>query len=520
MTDLWWKSAVAYQIYPRSFCDTGVGAEGVGDLGGIRRHLEHLAWLGVDAVWISPFFPSPGFDYGYDVADYCDVDPMFGDLDTFDALVADAHALGIKVVIDWVPNHTSIDHPWFVASRSSREDPHRDWYVWRDPAADGGPPNNWIESLTMGPAWTFDDASGQYYLHCFLPEQPDLNWANPAVVSAMCDTLRFWLDRGVDGFRMDVVHLIGKDPSLADDPAEVAGLPHVVLNDRPETHAHLRTIRALLDSYDGDRVSIGEVYLLDTELVAEHYGNDDELHMCFNFAPLHAPWDAAAWREQIRVAASAFDPRGAWPTWVLSNHDNPRHRSRYGGSEARARAAAVLLLTLRGTPFLYMGEELGLLDAEVDPTQRRDPAGRDGCRGPIPWDGTPTHGWAGDSPWLPWPPDAARRNVANLRDDPTSILHLYRRLIALRRRTPALVAGASELVDSPEGTVAFRRFDGDSSVTVLVNFLERNVDVSSVADVVDGTVLLSTIRPPGEPCGAVLEPDEAVIVATGQPGGR
>jgi alpha-glucosidase len=453
-------------------------------------------------------------DYGYDVADFCGVDPLFGDLAAFDALVADAHALGLKVIIDWVPNHTSIEHPWFAASRRSKDDPRRDWYVWRDPAPDGGPPNNWVESLTMGPAWTLDEATGQYYLHCFLPEQPDLNWANDQVVDAMGDTLRFWLDRGVDGFRMDVVHLIGKDPALPDEPPELAGLPHVVLNDRPETHDHLRGIRRLLDGYPGDRVAVGEVYLLDTDLVAEHYGDDDELHLCFNFPPLYAPWEADAWRRQIARTAAAFDPRGAWPTWVLSNHDNPRHRTRYGGSEARARAAAVLLLTLRGTPFVYAGEELGLLDAEVPEDHRHDPAGRDGCRAPIPWDATATHGWTDDEPWLPWPPETDRRNVATERADDGSILHLYRDLLALRRATRALQLGDLHLLDGPEGVLVYRRhLEGDATdggadhVVVAVNFTDAPVAVD-----VTGEVLLSTHGTSGAAAGLELAGDEAVIL--------
>ena len=512
----WWKTAVTYQIYPRSFCDTGCGrdqsAEGVGDLEGVIRHLDHLLWLGVDVIWLSPFFPSPMNDFGYDVSDYCGVDPLFGDLGTFDRLVAESHRRGIRVVIDWVPNHTSIDHPWFAASRSSRQDPKRDWYVWRDPAPGGGPPNNWIESLTMGPAWTLDAATGQYYLHCFLPTQPDLNWSNAELVAAMHDTLRFWLERGVDGFRMDVVHLIGKDPDLPDDPEVVAGLPHVVLNDRPETHAHLRSIRRLLDE-SGERVSIGEVYLLDPAQVVEYYGRDDELHLCFNFAPLHARWNATAWRHQIEQSEAALGPVAAWPTWVLSNHDNPRHRTRYGGSEARARAAAVLLLTLRGAPFLYAGEELGLLDAEIGDDQHRDPGGRDGCRAPIPWDGTPTHGWTDATPWLPWPPEAERRNVANLREDPTSILHLYRDAIALRRATPSLQLGDLSLVDSPDGVVAYRRTLGLDSVVIAVNFTDSTVDLLGYPNLFDGRLMLSSIHPTAERALTHLDADEAAIIA-------
>ena len=473
----WWKTAVVYQIYPRSFRDSPdrAGPSATGDLDGIRQGLAHLAWLGVDALWLSPFFPSPLKDFGYDVADYCDVDPAFGSLADLDRLVHEAHSLGIRVLLDWVPNHTSDAHPWFVESRSSRSIPKRDWYIWRDgdPAT---PPNNWVGAFTGGPAWTWDQGTGQWYLHQFLPEQPDLNWANPEVVEAMHDVLRFWLDRGVDGFRIDVVHGLGKDPALPDDPPELAGVPHSSLNDQPATHAILRDLRRLADAYPGDRVLVGEVYLLDTAKVAAYYGDGDELHLAFNFPPLYAAWDAGEWRRQIGRAEAEFAPSGGWPTWVLSNHDNPRHRTRYG-SDGRAAAAAVLLLTLRGTPFLYAGEELGLEDAGVPPERRVDPGGRDGCRAPIPWEPGPTHGWTTADPWLPWPPDADRRNVACQRRDPSSILHLYRRLLAARRRSDALRLGDVAVEASPPGVLAYRRSRGEDQRLVLVNFAGRHAAV-------------------------------------------
>ncbi len=463
----WWKSAVVYQIYPRSFCDTS--GDGVGDLEGIRRHLDHLVWLGVDAIWISPFFRSPMKDYGYDVSDYCDVDPLFGTLADFDRLLADAHAHGLRVLIDWVPNHTSDRHPWFVEARSSRTSARRSWYVWRDGPPDR-PPNNWRAAFADEPAWTFDEATGQWYLRCFLREQPDLNWDEPAVEAAMHETLRFWLARGVDGFRMDVIHLIGKDPALPDVPAERTKLPYCILNEYQTTHERLRRIRALVDSFPGDRVSVGEVGLMWTDAVARHYGRGDELHLAFNFPPIFAPWEAAAWRAQIDRVARELDPIAAWPTWVLSNHDQKRHRTRYGGSEARARAAAVLLLGLRGTPFLYAGEELGLEDAAIAPERVLDPGGRDGCRAPIPWEAAPGHGWGAHEPWLPWPPDAARRSAAALREDPASILQLYRRLLAARRSSPALRLGDFRWLPAPERVLAWeRRCAGDRRV-VAVNF--------------------------------------------------
>jgi alpha-glucosidase len=282
----WWQSAVVYQIYPRSFADST--GSGIGDLAGVTSRLDYLAWLGVDAIWLSPFYPSPMADFGYDVSDYCDVDPLFGSLEDFDALVAAAHARGIRVIIDWVPAHSSDRHPWFREARSSRDHPRRDWYIWRDPAAGGGPPNNWSGSFVNGPAWTYDRATGQYYLHSFLPEQPDLNWANPEMVAAMHGVLRFWLDRGVDGFRADVVHNIGKDPALPDLPAERARAPHHIFNDVPQTHAQLRQIRRVLEAYPGERMMVGEVVLFSVEKLARYYGVGDELHLAFNFPAIFA----------------------------------------------------------------------------------------------------------------------------------------------------------------------------------------------------------------------------------------
>ncbi|MDQ3569817.1 MAG: alpha-amylase family glycosyl hydrolase [Actinomycetota bacterium] len=464
----WWRSAVIYQIYPRSFADAD--GDGVGDLEGIRRHLDHLCWLGVDAVWLSPFFRSPMADFGYDISDHCDVDPLFGALGDFDRLLSEAHDRGLRVLIDWVPNHTSDQHPWFVESRSSRSSAKRDWYVWRDR------PNNWKAAFGDADAWTWDEATGQYYLHLFLPQQPDLNWANPELVEAMHGVLRFWLDRGVDGFRVDVVHGLGKDPALPDAPSQTAHLPWSSQNDHQSTHAILRDLRRLVDSYAGQRVLVGEVYLLSTRQVAPYYGDGDELHLAFNFPPLYAPWEASAWRHKVDRVVEELDPRGAWPTWVLSNHDNPRHRTRYG-SEARARAAAVLLLTLRGTPFLYAGEELGLADAVIGPERTVDPGGRDGCRAPIPWDASPGHGWPGADPWLPWPPEPDARNVEEQRRDPGSVLHLYRRLLAARRESAALRVGSWTPLPSPRGVLAYERVADADLRTVIVNYTDHALEV-------------------------------------------
>ncbi len=472
----WWKAAVIYQIYPRSFADAN--GDGVGDLPGIRAHLDHLSWLGVDAIWISPFFTSPMKDYGYDVSDYCDVDPLFGTLADFDALLADAHERGMRVLIDWVPNHTSTEHAWFIESRSSRHNPKRDWYIWRDPAPDGGPPNNWITDFNEPTAWELDETTGQYYLHSFLVEQADLNWRNPEVVAAMYDTLRFWLDRGVDGFRMDVVHLLVKRADLADVP-DPSQIPYTEVHlDPAATHERLRDIRRLIDRYPGRRIATGETSVFSTGKMAVYYGQDDELHLCFNFPQIFEPWDAARWRRRIERTYSVLDPRGAWPTWVLSNHDVPRHRSRLGGSEAVARAATVAAVTLRGTPFLYAGEELGLLDAVIPPDRKLDPVDRDGCRAPVPWTPAGQHGWGPTEPWLPFPPEADIRSVEAQRQDPSSILHMYQRLIALRHSSPALAVGSVMLLDElPEGVLGWDRVHGDDRRRVLVSFSDDSIAV-------------------------------------------
>jgi alpha-glucosidase len=471
----WWRSAVIYQIYPRSFADAN--GDGVGDLEGIRRRLDYLSWLGVDALWLSPIYPSPQADFGYDVADYCAIDPAFGTLDDFDRLLAEAHARGLRVLLDWVLSHTSDRHPWFREARASRDNPWRDWYVWRDR------PNNWRAHFG-GSAWTFDPPTGQHYLHSFLPEQPDLNWRNPAVSEAMFGVMRFWLDRGVDGFRLDAVRRLAKDPRFRDNPASaaMAGEPGTLEPDlrrqlnHPDIHPILRRLRAEVDYYPGERALLGEVNLPTVRQIARYYGRQDELHLAFLFPLLHAAWDAGVWREALAEAAAALARRGAWPAWALSNHDNPRARTRYG-SDARARAAVMALLTLRGTPVLYAGEELGLEDAVVPPALARDPGGRDGCRAPLPWDAEPDHGWPGARPGLPWPPEPEHRNVATEQGDPSSILNLVRRLLAARRASPALRSGGQRLLPTPPGVLAYLRVRGVDHRLALLNFRPEPVDV-------------------------------------------
>jgi alpha-glucosidase len=495
----WWQGAVFYQIYPRSFLDTD--GDGVGDLAGIRRRLSYLARLGVDAVWLSPFYRSPMADFGYDVSDFCDVDPLFGTIDDARLLIAEAHEHGLRVIVDWVPDHTSSEHPWFVDARSSPAAAHRDWYVWRDPVdpddVPGPPPNRWMSAFTGGPAWTWDEASQQWYLHLFLPEQPDLDWHNPEVVAAMHDVLHFWLDLGVDGFRVDVVHLMGKDVPLGPDVEDPEPSPY--------THELIRQQRRLVDSYPGQRMLVGEVYIMSTRTVAEFYGDEDELHLAFNFPPLYAPWDANAWRKRISRVAEEFEPRRAWPTWVLSNHDNPRHRSRYGSPD-RARAAALLLLGVRGTPFLYAGEELGLSDAPIGPEQVVDPGGRDGCRAPIPWDDGPDHGWAAE-PWLPWPPEADGGDADSQEHDPGSFLNLYRRALAVRRESPALRHGSFEWRPSPEGVLAWERRDGSEAVVVVVNFADAP---ATLDDLAGGGWKVAVHTNPAAAFDGRLAPNEAV----------
>ncbi len=461
--------AVIYQVYPRSFADGD--RNGMGDLTGLRKRLDHLQHLGVDAVWISPIYRSPMADAGYDISDYCDVDPLFGTLADIDALIAEAHQRGLRVLLDFVPNHTSDQHPWFVESRSSRDNPKRDWYIWRDE------PNNWRAALGAGSAWTWDEATRQYYLHLFLPQQPDLNWRNPEVIEAMHNVLRFWLDRGVDGFRIDVAHCTGKDPTFANHPRCLAGEPLSDFNDQPYSHEVLRGIRRVVDSYPGDRVLVGEVNIRSTASVAEYYGAGDELHMSFNFPPLDAPWDPVVFRTCIREVEELISAPHAWPTWVLSNHDNERHRTRYDGSMRRARAAAVLLLGLRGTPFVYQGEELGLENAVITPDTQVDPGGRDGCRAPIPWTPEPPHGW-GTPTWLPFPPDADTLCADVQREAPDSMLLLYRRLIAARRGSDALRLGAWEELPSPPQVLAWRRSAGADQRIVCVNFADHTLPLS------------------------------------------
>jgi len=523
MPDNWWRSGSIYQIYPRSFQDSDT--DGVGDLNGVRQRLDYLVWLGVDALWLSPFYPSPMKDFGYDVSDYCDVDPLFGSLDEFDRLLAAAHEKGLKLIVDLVPNHTSDRHPWFLASRRSRNDPKRDWYLWREPAPDGGPPNNWLSHFG-GPGWTWDKTTGQYYCHSFLREQPDPNWRNPQVCEAMHDIMRFWLRRGVDGFRVDVVSHLIKDALFRDNPPnpdwngtgpDITRLTQLYSANRPELREVIAGLRRVVDEFS-DRVLIGEAYLPIDQLVAYYGAQNDGLHFPFNFHLLQTSWRAAALGELIERYEAAL-PQGAQPDWVLGNHDQRRLAARLG--EAQARVAAMLLLTLRGTPTLYYGDEIGIGEVIVPPERQCDPwgrneaefnVGRDPARTPMQWDDTIYAGFSGHEPWLPLTQDHATRNVGKMRDDSRSILILYKNLLALRRKHKALRCGAWRRLPAPGETLAYERRGDDERCFVVLNLDAVPILAPLPAD---GRILLSTHGDrTNEPMNDAvnLRSDEGVII--------
>ena len=524
----WWQTGVIYQIYPRSFQDTN--GDGVGDLKGIAARLPYLAELGVDAIWLSPVFPSPMADFGYDISDYTGIDPLFGTLADFDALIARAHALGLKVILDFVPNHTSNRHPWFAESRVSRQSAKRDWYIWRNGAPQGGPPNNWLSEFG-GSAWEYDAASDQYYYHAFLSEQPDLNWRNPQVRAAMHEVMRFWLLRGVDGFRVDVIWHLIKDEALRDNPpnpdyrdGEPAYKSLLPINstDQRQVHEVIRELRAVVDEFP-DRVLIGEIYL-PVEKLAAYYGVGlDGAHLPFNFALIETPWRADAVASLIDRYEGSL-PAGAWPNWVLGNHDRPRLASHVGPEQARV--AAMLLLTLRGTPTLYYGDEIGMTQVPIPPERVRDPwglnvpgQGRDGCRTPMPWDASRHAGFSSGEPWLPLAADSAVSNTESAGANPDSLLALYRRLIALRRARPALTRGAYRPVaqsgNVSDNVLAFERVMDGEALLVALNFGREVANNVVLPDAYRGTVLLSS--GPGRTGEAIagyltLRADEGLII--------
>ena len=534
---LWWQTGVIYQIYPRSFMDSN--GDGVGDLPGITQRLDYLSnTLGVDAIWLSPIYPSPMHDFGYDVADYCDIHPMFGTLADFDRLLEETHRRGLKMILDLVPNHTSDEPPWFLESRGSRENPKRDWYIWRDPGPDGGPPNNWLSHFG-GPAWTLDESTGQYYLHQFVKQQPDLNYRNPDVVQAMLDAMRFWLDRGVDGFRVDVIGLMMKDPEFRDEPLNpnwngiypFSKLQHIYTANLPEVHELIRGMRKLLDSYE-DRMMVGETYLPNDELM-KYYGTTDmlECHLPFNFQLILAKWLAPGVRKMVDDYEAVL-PGDAWPNWVLGNHDQHRLATRVGPSQARV--ANMLLLTLRGTPTSYYGDELGMEDVAIPPEKIQDPpavnqpeiahiVGRDPERTPMQWDDSPNAGFSApdvEDLWLPIAANYKEVNVASELNDPRSFLNFYRKLLEARKSTPALLWGdyAShdlQSTEAQENCFVYERRTADQRVLVALNFSGQEQTLS-LPGLVKGRLVLSTNLDREEDvdlAGFTLRANEGCIIA-------
>jgi alpha-glucosidase len=500
----WWQTGVIYQIYPRSFLD-GNG-DGVGDLPGITSKLDYLQWLGVDALWLSPMYPSPMADFGYDISDYTDVHPLFGTLNDFDTLLEESHRRGLKVILDFVPNHTSDEHPWFQLSRSSRTNEKRDWYIWRDPASDGGPPNNWLSNFG-GSAWQLDEQTGQYYLHIFDIKQVDLNWRNPAVRQAMYDVLRFWFDRGVDGFRIDVLSRLLKDEHFRDNPVNPdwkMGDPlmyrqqSIYTQDLPEIHEIIQEMRAVADQYD-ERVLIGEIYL-PVESVVKYYGEQlDEIQLPFNFQLVTMlTWDASTIRSIVDTYEAAL-PSGAWPNWVLGNHDKPRIASRVGRDQART--AQMLLFTLRGTPTCYYGEELAMVNVPIPQELMHDPPGkvnpkysRDPERTPMQWDSSDNAGFCAPDviPWLPVADDYQVYNVADEQRNASSMLVLTRHLLELRRALPALTIGSYQSIElENDNCFVYQRQYEDQRYLVVLNFSPED-QLVSVDGHRRGYVVLST----------------------------
>ncbi len=571
----WWQQGVIYQIYPRSFKDSN--GDGIGDLPGVIAKLDYLTWLlqypqtdrnkeelgaspppavqqgsvyqskpttssdfalGVDAIWLSPIYPSPMVDFGYDVSNYTGIDPIFGDLAAFDALVAQAHQRNLKVIMDYVPNHTSDRHPWFIASRSSRHNPKRDWYIWADLRPDGSPPNNWLASWG-GSAWEWDATTQQYYMHSYHKAMPDLNWRNPSLKEAMFDVVRFWLDRGVDGLRIDSAQHIMKDPQLRDNPPNPN--PHISaykplgdydsqlhLHDKAhlDIHAVYRELRQLLDTYSASspRVALGEMHIYDWPQWARYYGVQlDELHMPLNFGLVNVPWNARAVRHLVDAVEAALPP-GAWPNYVLGNHDEPRVATRIG--QQQARVAMMLLLTLRGTPTLYYGDEIGMHNVDSPPQYLQDPVekslpgmgfGRDPERTPMQWDDSPHAGFCPPAvdPWLPIASDYTQVNVAAQRADRHSMLSLACALLRIRRTTPALAVGSYTPIDGVPGDcfVYIRRFEKQRRLIALN--LSGDGQQLQLPAMGSGRILISTYLDRNDPVDLAslhLRSDEGCII--------
>jgi alpha-glucosidase len=530
----WWKEGIIYQIYPRSFCDSN--GDGIGDLPGIARKLDYLQDLGIDGIWLSPVNTSPMFDFGYDVSDYRGIDPVFGTMKDFERLIAESHKRNIRVIMDMVINHTSHLHPWFRESRSSRENPRRDWYMWHD-GRNGKPPNNWY-GFFGGRAWEWDAATRQFYYHSFLKEQPDLNWRNANLRKAVLGEIRFWFDKGVDGFRFDVANYYIKDRMLRSNPIAPGRYPrpwdwqrHIYDRDRPETHDVLKELRALADSYR-DRMLVGEIFTYESADVSASYLGDgtDELHLAFDFSLIHAKgWDARTFSELTGRWINAIPP-GGWPCNVLSNHDEPRIATRIGGgihNGARARVALAFLLTIKGTPFLYYGEEIGMKNGVIARRALKDPVGlrywpfdkgRDPMRTPMQWSAAVNAGFTNGTPWLPVNGDHEYVNVERQREEKNSILNFSRALISLRKKTPALRLGEWIPVRSTGDMMAYVRSHESGKVMVLLNF-SRKRQRTDLAQNATGTVIFSTHLVTGENADMrrhTLSPHEVTIVALRQ----
>lgn len=523
---LWWQKGIIYQIYPRSFMDSN--GDGVGDLKGIANKLDYLKWLGVDAIWISPIYPSPMADFGYDISNYTDIHPLFGSIEDFDNLLAQSHKNGIKVILDLVPNHTSDKHPWFLESRSSRDNPKRDWYLWHDAAPEGGPPNNWL-SVFGGIAWEWDEKTEQYYYHGFLKEQPDLNWRNPEVQKAMLDVMKFWLDRGIDGFRVDVIYHIIKDRNWRNNPPNPDYLPHMATYeklhhvysvDQPEVMDIVHMMRKVMDEYD-QKVLIGEIYLPLQRIMA-YYGTENSgAHLPYNFQLITMQWNA-------RLISNAIDeyegslPEGGWPNWVLGNHDQSRVATRLGTSQAKI--AALLLLTLRGTPTIYYGDEIGMKDTPIAPEEIKDPQGlnmpdlnlsRDPQRTPMQWNRNKNAGFSEVKPWLPVSDNYPRINVETQKNDPISILSLYKRLLELRKREPALNIGSYVPVPADGDLLSYLREHEGKKFLIVLNMGRKPRFFTPKTVKLKGKIVVGThIEKEGQLVSerVMLKGDEGVVV--------
>jgi alpha-glucosidase len=533
---LWWRDGIIYQIYPRSFADSN--GDGIGDLDGITAHLDYLQDLGIDAIWLSPIYPSPDIDFGYDVSNYLDVDPRFGTLESFDRLTKEVHARGLRIILDLVLNHTSDQHPWFVESRKSPDNPFRDYYLWRDPKPNGDPPNNWL-SIFGGAGWEPDPTTGQLYFHMFTKEQPDVNWRNPAVRQYMVDVFKFWFNRGVDGFRLDVFNAYYKNEALADNPMMPFNLDpkllvpffrmnHVNDIDQAEMIPLLNDIRAVADSY-GETYIVGETFIGEAEIAVRYIG-DDKLHAAFNFKYLRSSWWARAFYQAI-LHWEKLLPEGAWPNYVLNNHDVNRSATRYarGEDDDRLKVAAAMLLTMRGTPFLYYGEEIGMRDVNLAHDQIMDPVGRrfwpffkgrDGCRAPMQWSAAPNAGFSplGVETWLPVHPDFKTRNVMEQQADPDSLLNWYKRLVGARKTHPALRTGAFiPVTDGTNFILSYLRQADAETLLVALNFSSRRQQLVLGREFSGRKweLLLSNKRTsmiPVEGALIPLEPNEALIL--------